>query len=187
MIYNGGGYSRTLAIVKSGAGKLTLAGTTGVNNAWTGGTTVNGGTLQFGDGTSNAVLPGNAVVNSGATIAFDVTTSTVVTYPGVISGAGGVTVLGTGKLTLTGANTYTVAMAITSGTLQIGDGTTNGVLPSNASVSSGSTIAFDVATSTVVTYPKAIWRGRRHGSRNGRPRPHRGKHLHRPHRRTKRI
>ena len=109
MIYDGCGgcYGRTLAIVKSGAGKLTLAGTTGVNNAWTGGTTVNGGTLQFGDGTSNAVLPGNAVVNSGATIAFDVATGTVATYPGVISGAGSVTVLGTGDLQLTGANTYT--------------------------------------------------------------------------------
>ena len=105
VIYDGGGYSRTLAIVKSGAGKLTLAGTTGVNNAWTGGTTISGGTLQIGDGTTNAVLPGN--VTDNATLAFNVTNGTTNTYGGVISGTGALTNTGTGTLVLTATNTYT--------------------------------------------------------------------------------
>ena len=57
VIYDGGGYGRTLAIVKSGAGKLTLGGNAyGLDNGWTGGTTISGGTLQIGDGATNAVL-----------------------------------------------------------------------------------------------------------------------------------
>ena len=63
MIYDGGGYSRTLAIIKSGAGKLTLAGNAlGLNNGWTGGTTISGGTLQIGDGTTNAVCPATSPI-----------------------------------------------------------------------------------------------------------------------------
>ena len=60
------------------------------------------------------MLPGNASVASGATIAFDCGGGSPVhgggvtlTYPGVISGSGSVTILGTGNLALTGANTYT--------------------------------------------------------------------------------
>ena len=106
VIYDGGGYSRTLAIVKTGAGKLTLAGNSlGLNNGWTGGTTISGGTLQIGDGTTNAVLPGN--VTDNATLAFNVAGGTAVTYSGVISGTGAVNSLGAGTLTLggTAANT----------------------------------------------------------------------------------
>ena len=54
----GAGSTGTLALVKSGSYKLTLVGPN--VSGYTGGTTVNGGTLQFGDGTTNAILPGNA-------------------------------------------------------------------------------------------------------------------------------
>jgi autotransporter-associated beta strand protein len=101
----GSGSTGTLALVKGGSYKLTLVGPN--VSGYTGGTTVNTGTLQFGDGTTNAALPGNASVASGATIAFDVAASTSCTYSGVISGAGSVTILGAGSITLSGANTYT--------------------------------------------------------------------------------
>ena len=85
------GGATTLAIIKTGAGKLTLANnayyaTYGYTNGWTGGTTINGGTLQIGDGSTNPVLPGN--VTDNATLAFNVASATSVTYSGVISGSG---------------------------------------------------------------------------------------------------
>ena len=93
VIYDGGGYNRTLAISKTGAGKLTLAGNSlGVNNAWSGGTTISGGTLQIGDGATNAVLPGN--VTNNATLTFNVANGTNAAYNAVISGTGVVNNIG---------------------------------------------------------------------------------------------
>ena len=55
--------------MKDGSGTLTLTG----DNSYSGGTTIDGGVLQIGDGTSSAgSLPGNVVVNSTATGAVDV-------------------------------------------------------------------------------------------------------------------
>ena len=88
----GAGSTGRLFLYKSGSYKLTLVGPN--VSGYTGGTTVNGGTLQFGDGTTNAMLPGNASVASGATIAFNLAGGgSNITYPGVISGAGGVKIL----------------------------------------------------------------------------------------------
>jgi fibronectin-binding autotransporter adhesin len=101
----GSGSTGTLALVKNGSYKLTLAGPN--VSGYTGGTTVNAGTLQFGDGTSSAALPGNASVASGATLALNVAAGSAVTCPGVISGEGNITVLGGGSVTLSGANTFT--------------------------------------------------------------------------------
>ena len=111
----GTGSTGTLALLKGGSYTLTLVGSN--VSGYTGGTTVAGGTLQFGDGTTNAVLPGNATVYSGSTIAFDVAASTAVTYSGVISSAGNFSKLGAGKLVLAGANTYTGATTVSAGLL----------------------------------------------------------------------
>jgi len=43
-----------------------------------------------------------------------------------IDGAGALTKLGTGVLTLTGANTYSGGTTISAGTLQVGNGGTSG-------------------------------------------------------------
>ena len=50
-----------------------------------------------------------------------------VALTGAIDGAGGLTKLGTGTLTLTGTNTSTGSTTITAGTLQVGTGTTGGI------------------------------------------------------------
>lgn len=54
-----------IALAKSGAGVLTLAN---ASNSYTGGTTVNGGTLRVNDASGNAAGTGTITVNSGGTL-----------------------------------------------------------------------------------------------------------------------
>ncbi|MQR01648.1 autotransporter-associated beta strand repeat-containing protein [Glaciimonas soli] len=121
----------TLSGVISGNGSLTQAGAgttilTG-DNTYTGGTAINAGTLQIGDGGTSGSIAGN-VNNNGALI---VDRSDALTLSSVISGNGSLTQAGTGTTVLTGTNTYTGDTAINAGTLQIGDGGTSGSIAGN--------------------------------------------------------
>ncbi|WP_195912992.1 autotransporter-associated beta strand repeat-containing protein, partial [Legionella pneumophila] len=68
------------------------------------------------------------ITNNG-TVAFN--RSDAITYVGVISGSGVLQQLGSGVLTLIGANTFTGGTTISSGTLQIGAGGTVGSIAGN--------------------------------------------------------
>jgi autotransporter-associated beta strand protein len=59
---------------------------------------------------------------------------------GIVSGGGPITFNSTGKLRLTGANTYTGSTTIASGTLEVGDGGTTGNLGSGGVINNGSLI-----------------------------------------------
>jgi autotransporter-associated beta strand protein len=130
----GSGGSGTWALVKTGAGTLTLSGA----NTYTGGTTVQEGILHAG--VANVFGSGGLTVAAGATAAlngFDqalgaisgggnitlgsalLTTghATDTTFSGVISGTGGLVKQGTGGLTLSGANTYSGGTTVVGGTL----------------------------------------------------------------------
>lgn len=119
-------YTSTLAqailgvggLTKDGSGTLILTG----NNPYQGGTTIAAGTLQLGDGGASGSILGN-VANNGI-LAFN--RSDEVTFPGVISGSGGVLQQGSGKTILTADNTYTGTTTITNGILQVGNGGTTG-------------------------------------------------------------
>ena len=104
----GGNISGTGALVKLGSGALVLGGT----NTYSGGTTVSAGRLI---GTT-ASLQG-AIVNNG-----DVTVDQVAngSLGAVISGAGTLSKLGTGTVTVTSANTYTGMTTVAAGTLRAG-------------------------------------------------------------------
>jgi fibronectin-binding autotransporter adhesin len=102
-----GAISGAGAVVKQGAGALTLLGT----NSYTGGTTVSAGTL-IGNSTS---LQGNILNN--ATLMFDQAASGA--YAGVIGGPGAVVKQGGGALTLTGINTYTGGTTVDAGALLV--------------------------------------------------------------------
>ena len=93
-------------ISKEDAGRLILGGA----NTYTGGTTVKGGVLQ-GNATS---LQGNIVNN--AEVAFD-QGKTAGTYAGGMSGTGRLRKIGTGTLTLAGANSYSGGTLVDAGTL----------------------------------------------------------------------
>ena len=113
--------TQTYAGVISGAGSLTMSGSGTLiliaANTYGGGTTVSGGKLQLGDGTSthDGALVGN-IGNSGSVV-FDLYGSE--NYSGVISGTGTLTKLGGGTLALGGVNTYGGGTTLSGGTLQL--------------------------------------------------------------------
>lgn len=146
------GRSGTVSAILGGSVGLdkTTAGTLALSkaNTYTGTTTVNAGTLQYG--TNNAIATGGITVNSGGTLdigTFIDTVGAVIIDGGAINGTSGVltstidfdgrsgTVLAnlgggvgftkstTGSLTLGGTNTYTGPTMINAGTLVV-DGST---------------------------------------------------------------
>jgi autotransporter-associated beta strand protein len=134
-IINGSG---SLALVKTGAGTITLAGA----NTWMGGTTISGGALQLGDGvTRNGSLLGNVTNNALLIIANPMAQ----TFPAVIRGSGALTKSGMGRLTLMGANSYVGPTTIAAGTLALVDSSN---LSSSARVAIFSGATLDVAGRT---------------------------------------
>jgi len=131
VIQNAAGGAGSLS--KIGAGTLTLTGA----NTYTGGTAIDAGTLQIGTGGTTGSIVGN-VANSGALV-FD--RSNDLTFGGVVSGGGSLTLSGSGSLTLSKANTYTGGTAIDAGTLQVGTGGTSGSIVGN--VTNNSALVFD--------------------------------------------
>ena len=108
----------TFSGVISGTGELIVTSGTQVlsgGNTYSGGTVINGGTLQVGDGTGNGWIIGN--VSVGGTLAFD--RADDVAFNGTVSGAGGLSQLGGGTLTLTAADTYTGATNVAAGVLAL--------------------------------------------------------------------
>jgi autotransporter-associated beta strand protein len=143
--------SGTGGLTKIGAGTLTLTG----NNSYQGGTALNAGTLAagsntalgtgaltFADGTTlqaaaNGLSLANAMTLNG-TDTVD-TQANVFALSGVISGAGGLTKIGIGTLTLSGSSTYLGPTAVNAGSLQAG--TINALSSSSAfTVASGATL-----------------------------------------------
>jgi autotransporter-associated beta strand protein len=114
------------------------------SDTYSGGTAIGAaGTLQLGGGGTTGSITGN-VANSG-TLLFDRSDS--VSFPGIISGTGGVTV-SDGTVALLGANSYTGGTSIgNAATLQLGNGGTSGSIA--GAVANHGTLAFDTSGSTV--------------------------------------
>jgi outer membrane autotransporter protein len=121
----------TLPGVISGSGSLSQIGTgttiLTADNTYTGGTTIAAGTLQLGNGGTTGSVVGD-ITNNAALV---VNRSDTVTLPGVISGSGSLSQIGTGTTILTADNTYTGGTTIAAGTLQLGNGGTAGSIVGN--------------------------------------------------------
>jgi fibronectin-binding autotransporter adhesin len=120
-------------LVKNGSGTLTLAAA----HTFTGPTTVNAGILEFGEGATGTLA--SAIANE-ATLKYNSSTDLILS--GVVSGAGAFIKEGTGKLTLTAANTYSGTPTVNAGTLQLRRLTTYANVP-GFTVNSGGTLDFD--------------------------------------------
>lgn len=103
-------------LIKAGAGRLTLTGT----SSYSGGTTIEAGTLQLGNGGTRGSILGNVVTHG--MLAFN--RSDDVVFAGTLSGNGGVNQRGTGMTTLS-ADSPTLL-----GTSRVSDGilSVNGIL-----------------------------------------------------------
>ena len=104
------------------------------------------------DGSHLGASTATTGLKSGAILGLDTTNASggVFTYGSAIgnpnSGANtlGLTKLGTGTLTLTATNTFTGSTTVSAGTLQLGNGTTNGSVA--GSIADNSTLLFNNAT-----------------------------------------
>jgi len=133
--------STSAGIIKAGTGTLILNSV----QSYTGGTTVNLGTLQLGDGTSNNGTVAGDIANAAAVVFANPTS---LTYAGVISGIGNVTVAGPGNLNLTGTSTYSGGTTITGGTLTLGHASDT-LKDTGAVTVSGGTLALGNNSDTV--------------------------------------
>ena len=108
-----------------------------------------GGTLQIGSGgVTGSLGAGNVSVAATTALAFN--RSDDITISNVVSGAGGLSKLGSNTLTLTGNNSYSGATSIVAGgTLQIGAGGTSGQLGTGATTNAG-TLVFNRSDSLTV-------------------------------------
>jgi fibronectin-binding autotransporter adhesin len=99
-------------VVQNGSGTLTLTG----NNDYPGGTTVNAGVLQAGNGgTTGAIGTGPVTVNT--LLIFN--RSDDITFGNTFTGSGSVVKAGAGKLTLTSTNNITGSLIVSNGTLVV--------------------------------------------------------------------
>ena len=124
------------------SGALTLTST---GNTFSGGTTISGGTLQIGVNTgptTDGSLLGQITNNS--LLVFD--NYAAGTYGGVINGSGAVTKSGLGLLTFTNSSTYGGGTVISGGTLQIGNGGSNGSLGLSSTVTDYGALVFDLSS-----------------------------------------
>jgi autotransporter-associated beta strand protein len=104
----------TVALTKSGAGKLTLS----ANNNYSGGTTVSGGTLILAAGGSSGAIVNNLTINPGATVNLTATDAL-----GYTNGGSGVTFVTTANVSGTlnngvnGNNGFDTIFNLTGGTM----------------------------------------------------------------------
>jgi len=122
-------------LTKLNGGILVLS----ASNSYAGPTTISGGTLQLGNGSTTGSLSTSSTITDNGVLAFDrsnaVAQGTDFTAT-AISGTGGISELGAGTVTLSSANTYSGPTLVSGGTLQAGiaSATGSGAFGNNSAV-----------------------------------------------------
>lgn len=137
----------TSGLTKTGAGNLTLTAA----NTFTGATAISAGTLQIGNAsTTGSLASTSAIVNNSAIVFNRTNTVTQGTdFASVISGTGTLRQNGSGILILTGSNTFTGTTTISTGTLQIGNGGTTGVISPSSIITNNASLVFNRSNGVV--------------------------------------
>lgn len=154
-------------LTKSGNGELTI--TTG--NDYTGGTTLNGGVVNVGTntafGTGKLTINGSVIIRSDGSTARSLSVATDLngsatlgdavnigdlTFSGVIAGPGSLTKVGSGMLSLSGANTFTGGVSHNAGTLRVNSTTALGAANSTVNLADGVTLSTTTTTARTLTY-----------------------------------
>ncbi|AJA09114.1 outer membrane autotransporter [Sphingopyxis fribergensis] len=142
----GGQIVGTGSLRQAGTGTTVLTGT----NIYTGGTTIEAGTLQLGNGGATGSIVGD-VVNNGVLV-FN--RSDLVNFGGIISGSGAVRQIGGGTTVLSGVNSYAGGTSILGGNLQVSADANLGDAAGGLIFSGGTlrtTASFSSARSTSLT------------------------------------
>ncbi|MCK1475963.1 autotransporter outer membrane beta-barrel domain-containing protein [Bradyrhizobium sp. 197] len=141
-----GAISGSGAVEQNGGGTTVLTG----DNTYSGGTMINAGTLQLGNGGTSGSIVGDVLNNSA--LAFN--RSDTMTFGGIISGSGAVNQIGSGVTVLIGNNIYTGDTTVSAGTLLAG--ATNVFSPLSAhTVLSGGTLDLAGFNQTVASLDNA--------------------------------
>ena len=111
----GGGSLGAISLAVNGNGVQVLTGA----NTYTGSTTVNGGTLQIGNGGTTGSINATCGVVTNAILAFN--RSDNISFAPAISGNGGVTQFGPGAVALTGSLSYTGQTTLVNAALTVGN------------------------------------------------------------------
>ncbi len=129
-----GAISGTGPVTKIGAGTLILTGT----NTFAGNMTISVGGVQVGAGGTSGTLGVGAIINN-ASLVFN--RSDNITVGNDLSGAGSVTLLGSGAVRLTGTSTYTGGTIISGGRLVGTASSLQGPITNNAALDFDQAIA----------------------------------------------
>ena len=134
-----GNLTNTGTLQLNGSGTVTIANTG--NNNFQGLITVSAGTLQVGNGGTSGNLGPAGTITNNSSLVFDRSDSNLVVNS-AIGGLGSLTNIGTGMVTLGGANTFDGEVDVLSGTLRVWNSSALGDTFGATKVSSGATLEF---------------------------------------------
>jgi fibronectin-binding autotransporter adhesin len=103
-----------------------------------------GGTLRWDTGNTQDVSAKIAFNSTSSPIAIDTNGNALVTFgSNLVNNNGGLSKLGVGTLALTAACTYTGSTTTTGGSLQLGNGSTTGSIPTSSTITDNADFAID--------------------------------------------
>ncbi len=131
--------STSLAKTDDSTWQITSSG-----NTWSG-TTISAGSLSVGNGGATGELGAGGITNNATLV---VNRTGAINLTNTISGSGALVKTAAGTLTLSGNNTYGGTTTISSGTLQIGNGTDAGSIGSTSAITNNGALVYNVGSGT---------------------------------------